>query len=117
MYEETSDAFWAEPVASIYSDPLHILLAAECEDDEDLDLDADHMTLRGQYALRDEFSRVSDLAQFVSTERQAATLSNATRKAILMWRRAGKSFEEQIQLLERMGVDNLDAVDLILSVE
>ena len=109
MFEEQfSSAFWAEPIAPLSSDPLYILMAAEDGDFEEVD--PEDVTQRAQYRHRASRDRIDDHVQL----HQAKVLDKVVSKAVVMLKRSRKSFEEKLEVLCAMGVDQEDAIDMLI---
>ena len=109
MFEEQfSPAFWAEPIAPLSSDPLYILMAQEDGDFEEVD--PEDVTLRSQYRQRASRDRIDDHVQL----HQAKVLDKVVSKAVVMLKRSRKSFEEKLEVLCAMGVDQEDAIDMLI---
>ena len=109
MFEEQfSNDFWAEPIAPLSSDPLYLLMAQEEGDLEDLN--PEDVTLRAQYRHRASRDRIDDHVQL----HQAKVLDKVVSKAVAILKRSRKSFEEKIEVLCAMGVDQEDAIDMLI---
>lgn len=109
MFEEQlSSAFWAEPIAPLSSDPLYLLMSEE-EGELD-DVDPEDVTQRAQYRHRASRDRIDDHVQL----NQGKVLDTVVSKSIIMLKRSRKSFEEKLEVLTSMGVDQDEAVDMLI---
>ena len=109
MFEEQfSNDFWAEPIAPLSSDPLYLLMAQE--EGEFEDLNPEDVTLRAQYRCRASRDRIDDHLQL----HQSKVLDKVVSKSVAILKRSRKSFEEKIEVLCAMGVDQDDAVDMLI---
>ena len=109
MFEEQfGSAFWAEPIAPLSSDPLYQLMAQE--EGEFEEVDPEDVTLRSQYRQRASRDRIDDHVQL----HQAKVLDKVVSKSVAILKRSRKSFEEKIEVLCAMGVDQDDAVDMLI---
>lgn len=109
MFEEQfGSAFWSEPMAPLSSDPLYLLMAQE--EGELEELDPEDTTLRAQYRNRASRDRIDDNVQL----HQAKVLDKVVSKSVAMLKRSRKSFEEKLEVLCSMGVDQDEAVDMLI---
>ena len=109
MFEEQfSNDFWAEPIAPLSSDPLYLLMAQE--EGELEEVDPEDVTQRAQYRARASRDRIDDHVQL----HQAKVLDKVVSKSVAILKRSRKSFEEKIEVLCAMGVDQDDAVDMLI---
>ena len=109
MFEEQfGSEFWSEPIAPLSSDPLYLLMAQEEGDLEELD--PEDVTLRSQYRQRASRDRIDDHVQL----HQAKVLDKVVSKSVVMLKRSRKSFEEKLEVLCAMGVDQEDAIDMLI---
>ena len=109
MFEEQfSSAFWAEPIAPLSSDPLYLLMAQEDGDFEEVD--PEDVTQRAQYRQRASRDRIDDHVQL----HQAKVLDKVVSKSVAILKRSRKSFEEKLEVLCAMGVDQEDAIDMLI---
>ena len=106
--EQLGSEFWAEPIAPLSSDPLYLLMAAE--EGEIEEVDPEDVTLRAQYRARASRDRIDDYLQL----HQAKVMDKVVSKSVAMLKRSRKSFEEKIEVLCAMGVDQDDAVDMLI---
>jgi len=110
----TSLPEWMEQAATIYADPCYQLMAEEGDESED---DA-HPALREQeqYIIRDQLNYPvvrtgTEEGNSVSEDAVASVFA----KTLKTLKRSKKSFEDKLQTLVRMGMDQDEAIDALCS--
>lgn len=100
-----------EPVASVMSNPLYILMAQE---DEDFDLEDDEaLALRDQLKLRESFER-NDFEHEFKQQRTSLVVNKVIERSVRIMLRHKKSYDEIADMLRACDVDEDMIVDVIL---
>lgn len=112
IHEDNAVESWLdEPVASVMSNPLYILMA---EEDEDFDLEEDEgLAQRNQMKLRESFERGSFDYEF-KQQQTSLVVSKVIERSVRIMLRHKKSYDEIADMLRACDVDEDTIVDVIL---
>lgn len=103
---------WMEQAATIYADPVYCLMAEQGDESED----EAHPALREQEQLiiRDQLNYPVARTGTEEGNSLSAQVTDAVfAKTIKTLRRSKKSFEDKLQILVRMGMDQDEAIDAL----